>query len=317
MASAWGLKTLIETRARTRCRIIAGGTVLRAENVKFIELLCPPLELLDQYPPDDNTPVIFVDCQPTEGNHLASKLATEVVAVIDHHPPAPKPFKSIFCDVRPGSASCSTIVAEYLREQSIRPNTKLATALFLGVSTDIARRPILTSADQRAVRFIAQDTDFNLAVAIRNAPYPRSLYRRFCDALQLTRTMGDTAVCFGAVVDSPAGMAGLADIIVRCDGLNSVLITAPIEDRYFITVRSQKPDRHAGELAQALTSGLGTGGGHAARAAGSIRIAPNGGVRNIESVLLQRWRKLLNLGDSRGLPFLEAPLAEDKRFDAD
>jgi hypothetical protein len=56
-------------------------------------------------------------------------------------------------------------------------------------------------------------------------------------------------------------MATLADFIARCEGVNTVLITAPIKNDYFITVRSRKPDRHAGELAEALTSGLGSGGG--------------------------------------------------------
>ena len=32
MASAWGLKTLIETSVRIPCRVIAGGDVLHAEN---------------------------------------------------------------------------------------------------------------------------------------------------------------------------------------------------------------------------------------------------------------------------------------------
>jgi nanoRNase/pAp phosphatase (c-di-AMP/oligoRNAs hydrolase) len=267
MASAWGLKTLIETTVRIPCRVIARGAVPHAENIKFIELLCPPLELVDVYNPKANDKIVFVDCQPTAGNHLLSNIATEAAAVIDHHSHATKPFKCIFRDVRPRSASCSTIVADYLREQSIRLDTKLATALFLGVSTDISKRPILTSADQRAARFITRDVDFNLVLAIQNAPYPRKLYRRLSDALQLTRVIGDTAICFRAVVDSPTDMAVLADFIARCEGLSAVLIAASIGNNYFITVRSRTPDWHAGKIAQVLTSGLGSGGGHNGRAA--------------------------------------------------
>lgn len=309
MASAWGLKTLIESKFRVSCRAIAGGKVLRAENVKFFEMLSPPLELADEYP-DVNDPVVFVDCQPTAGNHLLSNAATEAAAVIDHHPPAKRNFKSIFRDVRPSAAACSTMVADYLREQSIRPGTKLATALFLGASADVARRPVLTSADQRAARFIAQETDFNLVLSIQNAPYPRSLYRRFCDALRSALVIGDTAVCFGAVADSPAGLAGLADFIVRCEGLNTVLITAVIGNDYFITVRSLKPERHAGELAQALTSSIGSGGGHAGRAAGSIPVPGKEDVQKIQKQLFNRWKRLLNLEN-----ISESPLLEPENFD--
>jgi nanoRNase/pAp phosphatase (c-di-AMP/oligoRNAs hydrolase) len=304
MASAWGLKTLIETALRIPCRVIAGGNVLHAENIKFIEMLCPPIELVDVYPPDVNDAIVFVDCQPTNGNHLLKNKVTEAAAVIDHHSYAIKNFKSLFRDVRPRSASCSTIIANYLQEQSIRLNTKLATALFLGASTDIAKQPILTSADQRAARFITHDVDFNLVLEIQNASYPRSLYGRLSNALQLTRVIGDTAICFGAVVDSPASMATLADFIARCEGVNTVLITAPIKNDYFITVRSRKPDRHAGELAEALTSGLGSGGGHAERAAGSIPKTNESCNQDLQNKLLRRWKSLLNLTDIPELPFL-------------
>jgi nanoRNase/pAp phosphatase (c-di-AMP/oligoRNAs hydrolase) len=86
MASSWGLKTLIEKAIRIPCRIIAGGALLHAENIKFAEMLCPPLELVDTYHPNDNDKIVFVDCQPTAGNHLLGNTATEAAAVIDHHP---------------------------------------------------------------------------------------------------------------------------------------------------------------------------------------------------------------------------------------
>jgi len=79
----------------------------------------------------------------------------------------------------------------------------------------------LTSSDQRAARFIILDGDLNLVLAIQNAPYPRKLYRRLIDALQLARVIDDTAICFGAVVDSPADMAVLADFIARCEGFRN------------------------------------------------------------------------------------------------
>lgn len=103
MASAWGLKTLIESTVRIPCRVIAGGAVLHSENIKFIELLCPPLELVGVYNPEANDPIVFVDCQPTAGNHLLKNMATEAAAVLDHHPRAKKTlkaFSAMFVHVR-------------------------------------------------------------------------------------------------------------------------------------------------------------------------------------------------------------------------
>lgn len=304
MASSWGLKTLIEKAIRIPCRVIAGGALLHSENIKFAEMLCPPLELVDALHLKNNDKIVFVDCQPTSGNHLLKNMSSEAAAVIDHHPHTKKKYRSLYRDVRPRSASCATIVADYLREQSMRLDTKLATALFMGASTDIAKQPILTSADQRAARYIAKDVDFNLVLAIQNVPYPRSLYRRLSDALQLVKVIGDTAVCFEAAVDSPAAMAVLADFIARCEGLNALLITAIINDNYFITVRSKKPDRHAGELAEALTAGFGSGGGHAERAAGNIPITNKYRIQDMRNELFRRWKSLFSLINMPELPFL-------------
>ena len=105
-------------------------------------------------------------------------------------------------------------------------------------------------------------------------------------------------------MDSPASMATLADFIARCEGLNTVIISSPIENDYFITVRSRQPDRHAGELAEALTSVLGSGGGHAERAAGSIPITNEYCNQDMQNELLRRWKSQLNLTDIPELPFL-------------
>ena len=267
-------------------------------------MLRPPLEIVDFYDPDANDKIVFVDCQPTSGNHLLKNIAIEAAAVFDHHPSAKEKYNSLFTDVRSRLASCSTIIADYLREQSIRLDTNLATALFIGASTDIGKRPILTSVDQRAARFIAQDVDFNLVIAIQNAPYPRTLYKRLYDALHVTRMIGDTAVCFGAVVDSPASMAVLADFIARCEDLKHVLITAAVGNNFFVTVRSKIPGHHAGKLAELLTAGLGSGGGHAERGAGSIPITNGYSHEEIESELLNRWKNHLNLIGRPEIPFL-------------
>jgi hypothetical protein len=78
-----------------------------------------------------------------------------------------------------------------------------------------------------------------------------------------------------------------------------------IVNDFFITVRSRNSDRHAGELAQALTSGSGSGGGHAERAAGRIPITGERSVQDIQNELLNRWKKLFDLHDIAELPFLQ------------
>jgi nanoRNase/pAp phosphatase (c-di-AMP/oligoRNAs hydrolase) len=99
-------------------------------------------------------------------------------------------------------------------------------------------------------------------------------------------------------------MAVLADFIARCEGLNAVLIAASIGNDYFITVRSRKPGWHAGKLAQALTAGLGSGGGHTERAAGSIPMTNERFNQDPTDELLRRWKNQLKLDDIKESPFL-------------
>lgn len=307
IASGWGLKFLVEDRLEVSCRVQAGGIVMRAENLKMVELLAPPLELVEDFGAERDDAIVLVDCQPPGGNHLLSGVSFQAAAVVDHHPPSRERYVCGYRDVRPSMASCATMVAEYLREQDIRPGPELATALFLGMSADVARRPVLTPADQRAARFLARDVDFNLFITINNAPYPRIVYRRFSDALQIACMVGDTVVCHATEVESPAGMAGLADLLIRCEEVNAVLVTAPIGGHCFLSVRSTRPNHHAGDMAAALTEGLGSGGGHEQRAAGRVPLHGDSSLESVQSELYRRWIERLGLSGAPPVPFLNLP----------
>jgi nanoRNase/pAp phosphatase (c-di-AMP/oligoRNAs hydrolase) len=155
------------------------------------------------------------------------------------------------------------------------------------------------------VRFLAQDADFNLVLSIQYAPYPRQIFRRFCSSLQAARMIGQTAVCFAPEIDSPAGMANMADMIIRCEDVHAVLAAGLKGNNCFITVRCRSARRRAGELAAALAAGMGSGGGHADRAAGQIPITADRDIHYVQNKLLSRWREIFDLADAPARPFLE------------
>lgn len=49
----------------------------------FIEVLRPPMEIVDTCDADVNDNIVFLDCHPTGGNHLLENMATEATAVFD------------------------------------------------------------------------------------------------------------------------------------------------------------------------------------------------------------------------------------------
>src|SRR5690606_25783102 len=106
IASGWGLSVLIRERLRKPVRLVAGGAIIRAENLRMVELLRPPIELLERIETSDNCAAVLVDCQPTGVNHLLTSSRLQPTAVIDHHQPkgngakrsGPRPR---FTDIRP------------------------------------------------------------------------------------------------------------------------------------------------------------------------------------------------------------------------
>src|SRR5262245_25524909 len=62
IATGWAVLTLIEERLGRPARLIGGGGIVRAENRHMVELLQPPLELVDEVKDEPGTASVLVDC---------------------------------------------------------------------------------------------------------------------------------------------------------------------------------------------------------------------------------------------------------------
>ena len=79
------IERFIAARLDRPARLIGGGAIVRAENRHMVELLHPPVELIDTVSPSTNAATILVDCGPEATNHLLTRHGVDAVAVIDHH----------------------------------------------------------------------------------------------------------------------------------------------------------------------------------------------------------------------------------------
>ena len=84
IAAGWGIVTLIERVLRVPAHIYAGGDITRAENRVFVDLLQPPLDLVDHFEIEEGTEIVVVDTQ-FPGLLNAHPDLTTCAAVIDHH----------------------------------------------------------------------------------------------------------------------------------------------------------------------------------------------------------------------------------------
>ncbi len=85
IATGWGVCVLIEECLGRPVEFVAGGAITRAENRQLVELLSPPIELVEDLSCDRATAVILVDCGLGTNNHLVTRQGIQPVAVIDHH----------------------------------------------------------------------------------------------------------------------------------------------------------------------------------------------------------------------------------------
>ncbi|MBN2562270.1 MAG: DHH family phosphoesterase [Phycisphaerae bacterium] len=291
IASGWAMLTLVKERLRKPVRVLAGGAIVRAENVCMVKLLQPPIELVDTYSPEDDTAPVLVDCLPEAANHLLGHGAARVVAVIDHHDHDRARVRVRHSDIRPRASASATIAAAYLREQNIEPSTGLATALLYAVRTETIGTYLPFARWERGVvAWLAERADHRVVANIEEAPLTRGYFEDLILALGSTFLYEGVAVCFLPQAHCAEIVGEVADLLIRCTEVDRVLCAAIVgRDLVF----SSRTGRDAGDAVRLLgrtLEGIGHWGGHPHRAGG--KIAGDGGREITEDLLDQlktRW----------------------------
>jgi nanoRNase/pAp phosphatase (c-di-AMP/oligoRNAs hydrolase) len=303
IATGWAVRQLIAERMDKTPRLLAGGAIVRAENRYMMKLLEPPIELVREVKFADRTAVILVDCASTSQNHLFNLNPVHVAAVIDHHVTNGHRERAAFVDVRPRVAASASIAAGYLREQQIEPSGKLATALMYAIRTETRGAEIHYSRlDRSVLMWLTRYFDPAQLAEIENAPLSPEYFGDLALALQSTFIYGDTALCLLPRAAGPETVGEVADLLIRCEGLQRVLCGAIVHDDIILSVRTQRNGEDAAALVRRTLEGIGHGGGHRHRAGGKI---PGRGrdhkiVELLEDELLSRWLITCGIDHQRG-----------------
>jgi nanoRNase/pAp phosphatase (c-di-AMP/oligoRNAs hydrolase) len=302
IASGWGVLTLVRECLKVPARLVAGGAVVRAENRRMIELLQPPVEFVTSIEPPPGGAVVLVDCVPTAANHMFGNQAVKPVAVIDHHQPDGPRFRVPYRDIRPHVAATSTIAGEYLRELGREPGAALATALTYGIRTDAFGRADFSRTDQRILSWLSRFASQKHLADIECAPLHRGYYADMLLAMETTFLYGDAALCFLPQASSPEIVGEVADLLIRCEGVERVLCAAVVEQNVFLSARTTENAGDASQLIRVTLDGIGHGGGHRQRSGGRIPIPENPGQfqEGLQAELRARWLKACGNDQQRG-----------------
>ena len=308
IATGWAMTTILEHCLGRPSKLVAGGAIIRSENVRMVEVLAPPLELVESVEADEKTGVILVDCTPPVPNHLLHESELRPTAVIDHHQPAEERFRCAYRDVRPTLIACSTIATQYLQEQGIEPSPELATALLYGIRTDAFNNPILTRQDQRAVSWLGVRFDFQKFNEIQQAPLSRTHLSEMMAALENTVVHRDAAFCFLPRASYSEIVAELCDVLIRVGGIRHAICCATVGDDTLVSVRVTEEGRNASQLVQRTLKGIGQGGGHGRRAGGKIRGETIDAELDLPAHLRERWASACGFRSAQWEPLLEPEL---------
>lgn len=269
IASAYGLQKLL-LLYDISSELCYDGRIDKLSASKMLSLfkihMLPYEELRPSLQEEDY--VICVDTQKNAGN--VTDIIGDEVACIDHHPT----FVSVeykYQDLRITGA-CATLIAGYYKELNHEPDPDVATALLYGLKMDTLQFTRgVTELDIQMFEFLFQYCDQEkLSDLERNNMEFEDLkaYGAAIESIELYDKTGFSCIPFSC----PDALIGiLSDFILALIEVEVAVVFSYREDGIKLSVRSEDPEIHAGNLIHDALAGIGNGGGHAAMAGGLIK----------------------------------------------
>jgi len=292
IASAVGLGELAHRKFGVSYAVAHGGSVGRAENRALVRYLAAGLIPAAEVDFDAYDAVALVDTQPGAGNNALPADARADI-IIDHHPRQAHSVRADFVDIRVRYGATATIIAQYLYQARVKPDTRLATGLVHAIRSDtqdLGRET--TQADIDAYVALYGLADKRMLSTIEHAGLPPSYFRALAASMEAAEIYGHAMFAFLAERCHPDVLAEAADMLLRCEGVRWVLCVGHREGVLHLSLRTDSPDRDAGEVMRRVTRGLGRGGGHNMMAGGHVPLPTDCSAERVRLAKLIRERFL-------------------------
>lgn len=268
IASAFGLQRLLAARG-VESRLCYDGRIDKLSASKMLSTFHLDMSSYESLRGQmrETDPIICVDTQKHAGN--VTDLIGDEIACIDHHPTfVPMEYK--YRDIRITGA-CASLIAEYYAQSETVPDRDVATALLYGIKMDtlnLTRGVTALDVDMLGFLFPYCDPD-TLADLERNNMEFSDLkaYGAAIENIELYDNIGISCVPFSC---PDAMVAILSDFILALIEVEVAIVASFREDGIKLSVRSETPDVHAGDLLHRALADIGSGGGHASMGGGFI-----------------------------------------------
>ncbi|MCI8738188.1 MAG: DHH family phosphoesterase [Lachnospiraceae bacterium] len=269
IASAYGLQKLL-LFYEIPSTLCYDGRIDKLSASKMLEVFQIQMLSYESLLPDmqKDDYIICVDSQKHSGN--VTDFVGDEVACIDHHPTFVQ-MDYRYQDIRITGA-CATLIAEYYKKAGKEPDRDTATALLYGLKMDTLQFTRgVTGADIKMFEFLFQYCDQEkLADLERNNMEFDDLkaYGAAIESIELYDKTGFSCIPFSC---PDALIAILSDFILALIEVEVAVVFSYREDGIKLSVRSEDPKIHAGDMIHDALLGIGNGGGHASMAGGLIK----------------------------------------------
>jgi nanoRNase/pAp phosphatase (c-di-AMP/oligoRNAs hydrolase) len=281
------------------------GVIGRAENRALVRYLGRPLRRLRRAEVQQAAAVVLVDTQPGAGN-CALDPGVAVRAVIDHHPGPWVPASDVFVDIRPALGATATILMEYLQAAHLPLSRRLATALFYGIKSDTAGLIRgASAADVATYLALVPQIDQAALLTIEQAPVPVAYFRQLYAAVQAAQVYEEVIIVNLGRLAYPDLTAEVADWLLRLEGMQWSVCLGVYERRLLFSVRTRRVRGGAGQVAQAVVAGVGSGGGHGMLAGGEVPLQGQA-TAAVAAVITQRVLAQLGKARTVAAPLIQA-----------
>lgn len=266
IASAYGLQVLLEHFGVITI-ICHHGVVERAATMNMVaEFKINMTTDNDLIYMSETDYIINVDSQ--KGNANIRDLIGNEVAVIDHHPIFAECDDYKFKDIRM-VGSCSTIIADYFRQNDVEIPESVATALLYGLKCDTHN--FTRGVQPLDVEIFSYLFPYANHQLIRHFQSGEILYQEidaFADSMKNVDVINGVAF---ACLDFPcpdAFIATISDFLLLIDAVCFSVVFDHREGGFKFSVRSELDELDAGHIISEALAGIGSGGGHKSMAGG-------------------------------------------------
>ncbi|MBQ8821924.1 MAG: DHH family phosphoesterase [Lachnospiraceae bacterium] len=267
IASGFGVYTYLKNMGKKVSLVYGGSDKIQKANLRLmVETLQIPIAHVESL--DMPQLLITVDCQYGEGNVAPFEAAN--IAIIDHHQQAVTP--PALCEIRSNLGSCATLVWDMLKAEGmdINGDKPLSTALYYGLLTDTNNFTEISHPLDKDLRDDAL-FDRNLITRFRNTNL--SLTELVIAGKALIDYQYNEKYRFSVVQAEPCDpniLGMISDLVLEVDVVDVCVVYSVLPRGIKLSVRSCIKEAKACDVVQAITEGIGSGGGHLVKAGGFI-----------------------------------------------